>query len=366
MLPRIDRYLIREVLLTLLGTVLVLVAIMLSNRLAGFLSKAAAGDLAREAILMLLGLQALRLLVVLVPVSFLLAVLLTLGRWYRDNEMTALAACGFGPGAVYRALFSLAVPLALVLAVVSLYLLPMAMAMEFDLRVRARQEAELSVFSAGAFREVGDSGHVVYVESVDRDDGEIRRVFIQSRQGDATAITTAVRGRQEVDPESGARYLVLDDGQRFEDATGGGGGYRSVRFERLALRVDKPPAARSALRQEARPAADLLASGDPGALAELHGRVGGPLSVLVIAFVAPLLAHANPREGRYGRVIAGVLLYVIYLNLLGVGQAWVEHGSVPASVGLWWVHGLVLAVGAVLWLRHYGRPRIGDRARASR
>lgn len=54
----IDRYLIREIGLTFLATVLVLLAMVLSHRLAGYLSKAASGLLARDSIFLLIGLQA--------------------------------------------------------------------------------------------------------------------------------------------------------------------------------------------------------------------------------------------------------------------------------------------------------------------
>ena len=93
----IDRYLIREIGLTFLATVLVLLALVLSHRLAGYLSKAASGLLARDAIFVLLGLQSLYFLIVLIPLAFLLSVMLTLGRLYHDHEMMVLTACGYGP-----------------------------------------------------------------------------------------------------------------------------------------------------------------------------------------------------------------------------------------------------------------------------
>ena len=56
----IDRYLIREIALTLAATTLALLAMVLSHRLANYLSKAASGLLSRDSIFLLLGLQATR------------------------------------------------------------------------------------------------------------------------------------------------------------------------------------------------------------------------------------------------------------------------------------------------------------------
>ena len=38
----------------------------------------------------------------------------------------------------------------------------------------------------------------------------------------------------------------------------------------------------------------------------------------------------------------GLLVFIIYFNLLSAGKAWLEQGVVPPPVGLWWVHGVFL------------------------
>ncbi|TVR63912.1 MAG: LPS export ABC transporter permease LptF [Candidatus Competibacteraceae bacterium] len=346
----IDRYLIREIALTTLAIALALLAMVLSHRLAQYLSQAASGLLASDSILPLIGLQAIHFLVVLVPLAFLLGVMLTLGRLYRDHEMTALAACGHGPLSVYRAVLLLAAPLALASLVLSFLVVPATMELRFELLDKARQEAEISLFAPGAFREVLDGRHVIYVGALD--ERELRNVFIRSREPDgAISITTGERGRQEFD-EEGARHIVLDHGYRYR-GTPGQGDYESLRFERAALRVETAPPSQSWQRREALPTHQLLDSSDPRYVAELQMRLNSPIQLLVIALWAPLLARARPREGRYGRIVAAVLIYAIYFNLVGVGESWLSHGAVAAALGLWWVHGLFLLFGAGLWLHHY-------------
>ena len=60
------------------------------------------------------------------------------------------------------------------------------------------------------------------------------------------------------------------------------------------------------------------------------------------------LAHLRPRQGRYSKIVFGILVYLIYSNLLGVGQAWIGKGQVSPLIGLWWAHALVL--GAAIWM----------------
>jgi len=350
----IDRYLIRQIGLTFLATVLVLLAMVLSHRLAGYLSKAANGLLARDSIFLLIGLQASHFLVVLIPLGFLLSIMLTLGRLYRDHEMTALAACGYGPLSVYRAVLLLAVPLAVFTAILSLLLVPLTMDWQFEVLAKARKEAEASMFTPGTFREVMNGRHVVYIGALD--ERELHHVFIQTREPDGDlSITTGERGHQETG-EDGIRYIVLEQGHRYRGKPGQGD-YEMLRFERGTVRVDTAPPRQQWRNRETIATSQLWSSKEPDHIAEFQMRLNSPIQVLVIALWAPLLARSKPREGRYGRIVAGVLIYAINFNLVGVGESWLSHGLVGAGLGLWWVHGVFLLVGLGLLLHHYAGSR---------
>ena len=350
----IDRYLIREIALTLLATALVLLAMVLSHRLAGYLSKAANGLLARDSIFLLLGLQAIEILTLLVPLAFLLSIMLALGRLYRDHEMTALAACGYGPLSVYRAVFLLAAPLALFVGGLSFVAVPALMEFQFEVLARARKEAEISMFAPGSFREALNGQHVVYIGALEG--RELRHVFVQSREPDGDlSITTGDRGHQEVG-EDGIRHIILERGYRYRGAPGQSD-YEMVQFERATVRVDTTPPPQSWQHQETLPTRQLWGASEPRLIAELQMRLNSPMQVLVIALWAPLLARAKPREGRYGRVVAAVLIQAINFNLIGIGESWLSHDVVGAGVGLWWVHGLFLLFGAGLLLQHYSGSR---------
>lgn len=346
----IDRYLIREIGLTFLATAVMLLAMVLSHRLAGYLSKAANGLLARDSIFLLLALQTLHFLVVLIPLAFLISIMLTLGRLYRDHEMTALAACGYGPLSVYRAVFLLATVLALATAGLSLFLVPATMKIQFEVMAKARKEAEVSMFTPGTFREVLKGRHVVYVGALDN--RELRNVFIQSVESDGDlSITTGDQGRQNVS-EDGGRHIILDHGYRYR-GTPGQGDYEILRFERATLRVDTTPPPQTWQNREGVPTWQLLGTNNPYYSTELHMRLNSPVGVWVIALWAPLLARVRPREGRYGRIVAAILLYAINFNLVGVGESWLIQGVISANLGLWWVHGLFLLLGSGLLLHYY-------------
>ena len=104
----IHRALRRETIRTAVAIVTVLIALFVFVTFSTLLGRAARGDYADTAVLTLLGLQVLKRLDLLIPFSLYLGLLLTLGRWYRDNEMTVLAACGVGLPQLVRPLLVLA------------------------------------------------------------------------------------------------------------------------------------------------------------------------------------------------------------------------------------------------------------------
>ena len=49
------------------------------------------------------------------------------------------------------------------------------------------------------------------------------------------------------------------------------------------------------------------------------------------------------RRGRLSNLFAAILVYLIYSNLLGLGQTLLKKDQISPLVGLWWLHvGMVL------------------------
>src|SRR6185436_7248199 len=100
------RYLLREAFTSWFAVTTVLLAIMLATRFARFLAEAAAGQLPREFLLDVAVLSSLQYL--LIPISLMIAVLLALGRMYKDHEIAAMTGAGVGPGVLYSPFVTLA------------------------------------------------------------------------------------------------------------------------------------------------------------------------------------------------------------------------------------------------------------------
>ncbi len=351
----IDRYLSREIFQTLVGVILVLLLIFLSNRLVRYLADAAAGQLPADVIFTLVALKTVKYLILLLPLGLYLSVLLVLGRLYRDSEMTALAACGVGTMRLYRPVLLLALPLALAQGIFSLQIVPWADGQETRIIGRAQEQMDISAVSPGRFRE-GPQGvngrRVIYVQSVSAG-GQLHDVFIQVRENGESVLLSAARGHVEHDPRTGNRYLVLEDGYRYHGVPGSAG-FRILHFARHGILLRAGDEAHGQVKLNAVPTASLWGSSAPPEQAELQWRLSIPVATLSLALLALPLGRVKPRKSNYGRLLIAVVVYVIYFNLLALAQTWTEKGQIPAMLGLWWVHALMFALVAVLLVRQNG------------
>lgn len=362
----IDRYLVKEVAQTLLAVTVVLLLIVVSNRLIQYLADAAEGKLPGDAVFALIGLKAVVYFGLLIPLALYLGILLGLGRLYRDSEMAALAACGVGTARIYRALLILALPLVAGLTVLTLYVGPKAAEAGYEIQDRAKKTLELSVLSPGRFRESGDGRHILYVEHLSEDRRSVENVFAHSLDEGRHGIVSSETAYQYVDPETGDRFIVLTDGYRYEGVPGQAD-FRIMQFEKHAVRIEENREGAVRYKRNARPTATLWQSSDPADRAELQWRLSVPLSAGLLALLAVPLARVNPRQGRYGKLFVAIVVYIVYVNLLSVAQVWVERGTIPSVIGLWWVHGLVFVGAVVLLVQQAGLPwvkRVLFRSRA--
>jgi len=342
----LDRYIFREIAQSWLAVTVVLLAILLTNQFARVLGEVAKDKLPKDAIFQIIGLTALQYLTILVPIGLFLAVMLALGRLYRDSEMPAMMACRVGPLDVYRPLSWLLIPLSLAVGWLAMEVVPMALTEIERIGVEARRQADLASIEPGRFTTNNREGAVVYAEKV-LAEGTIENVFLQRATDDGIEVVVAERGQQVASDDPDTRYFVLHDGRRYEGVPGTSR-FRVMEFAEHGIPYRLPSAEEPELEPRAMRTTELLSHPSDETVAELHWRIAIPLATFVLAVMAVPLSRSQPRQGRYGRLAIGLLVFIIYFNLMSAGKAWLEQGSVPPAVGLWWVHLLMLGSAFVM------------------
>ncbi|HEU4626338.1 MAG TPA: LPS export ABC transporter permease LptF [Steroidobacteraceae bacterium] len=353
----LDRYILREVVLTWLAVTGVLLVLLLTNQLARVLQRAAENQFPKSVVLELIWLGALQNLTVIMPVGLLLGVVLAYGRLYHDSEMAAALACGVGAKTLYLPVMFLTVAITAVMAWLTLVVAPDAIAKTLSLRKTALQAGQFAPILPGRFRTFGGTDAVVYAEGVEKD-GTLTNVFVERTHDGTVEVALAQRARHLVGADGLTHTITLYDGQRFEGIPGSPK-FRMMRFAESTIPVQVPKLTDTVTATEAEPTRALLASTDLDKRSELHWRIATPVMCIVLTLLAVPLSRLRPREGRYARFLHAVLIYFVYSTILSAGKVWIARGKVPEWLGLWWVHLVVIAL-ALLYI--YG-PRLLARLR---
>jgi len=344
----IDRYLIAEIMQTMLAVLVVLLLIFMGRYFALFLSYAVDGDITASVVVDLLLLRTLSSFNMILPFALYVAVLISFGRLYKDNEMTALAASGVSISRVNRTIILLGSFFALLVAAISLWVSPWTDDKQRLMEIEAGKASIVESLSPGQFNQFSKRKDAVfYVGGIAEDRKSFQNVFLQLELDKKLDIYSAEYGYIHRDEQTGDRYLVLVNGYRYL-GNPGDQDFLIQEYEKNAVRLALPKIGQRARDKSAVPTQQLLESGKPKDLAEFQWRVSMPISTLLLAILGLVLSRTSPRQGRFAKLFVAILVYVIYNNLISVARSWIEQNKVPVEVGIWWVHALLIVIIVLL------------------
>lgn len=342
------RYIVREIMMTLLAVTFTLVVIVISGRLVKYLAAAAAGELAPHILFSVILYRLPGFLELIMPLAFFVSVLLALGRLYVDSEMTVMSACGVSRRRLLSYTLVPAAVVAAIVAALSLVVSPFGIAKVQEVFDEAENTTGLELLVAGRFRVLDETrGRVTYVEQFDNESGEMVGVFAADRttgSADGQVVVVAESGRMETETETGERYLVLNEGTRYVGQPGELA-FQRTEFKEMRQWLEQRHAEPRPRKRDALPTGELLGAEALPLQATLQWRISLALLVLVSTLMAVSMARTDHRRGRYGKLFPAFLLFMVYLLLLNAAREAVAKGQLPAALGLWVVHLLFLLIG---------------------
>lgn len=346
------------------ATLVVILTIVLTMFLIRTLGQAAVGRVSPQDVVLLLGYTALGHLSTMLALSLFISVVATLGRMYRDSEMTIWFASGVGLTRFVRPVLRTSWPVLLVIGLLALFVWPWVNQRAAELKDRFERRSDLSRVAPGQFQTSSDGQRVFFIDRESADGRTGRNVFILANAPHAESVTSAKTGRIELDGED--RFLVLDRGQRNEEDRNSGEKtlsrfetYRILVGERVLSRVDELPP--RALRSN-----DLLLDPTPRNQGELTWRLGLLFGAANLLLLAIPLSAANPRRASNWNLLFALLTFVVYYNVINLSQAWVAGGRMSMGAALLLFHGgaFLLAL-LLLWWREQGNRRFSLRRAAA-
>ncbi len=334
------------------ATLVVILTIVITMMLIRTLGMAAGGEVAPEDVVLLLGYTALGYLPMMLGLSLFVAVVVTLGRMYRDSEMAIWFASGLSLGRFVRPVFQMAWPVLGVSAGLLLFVWPWGNRSSVELRSRYEQRTDLSRVAPGVFQTSRDGSRVFFVDRASQENVEGHHVFVLTRKPPIESVVSARSGRLESVGDD--RVLQLDDGQRNEvDALSGAHtlasfqSYRVIVGETAARNAqDSPPKTMATL--------DLMRSPTPRHQAELAWRFGMLIAAANLLLLGVGLAATQPRRASNWNLLLALLTFVAYFNGVNLSQAWIASGRYSTAPLMGLMHGgaCLLGIALIVWRDH--------------
>ena len=305
----------------------------------------------------------------IIPMSVMLAILLTFLRLSGDNEIVAIKSCGMSiygllPPVLLFALFGF-----LLTIFMTLYGAPRSQASleEMSLKVAA-SNVDIGLKE----RTFNDTfkGVMLYVNKIDVKNGKLIDVFIEDkRQPDVVVTVVAPEGRLVGEPEKLIYHMLLSNGT-IHQTNPKERSANSIQFNTYTLSLDfKEQVANTAKREKGRnemSVAELrqyieeVAGKDEEAYHKakiaLHRRFSIPVACLALGLLAfPLGIQSKSTKRSFG-LIACLFFFFLYDLLLAAGFSLGKSGVYPPAIGMW-VPNFVMTGLGLYFLRQTGKER---------
>jgi lipopolysaccharide export system permease protein len=296
--------------------------------------------------------SALGRLPTILTLSLFIAMVSTLSRMYRDSEMVVWFTSGRGLAGFLGPLFHFAWPILLVITLMAIFVWPWSNQQTQNMQSRYEQRGDLDRIAPGQFQESSSGNRVFFIDRDLAGEQASNNVFIAATEKGKSSITTARSGR--IETRDNAQFLMLENGQRLENVIGQSA-LKISDFEEYGSKTgDMGPASANAPEAKLLSTRDLIKAPTRSNMGELAWRLGLALAAFNVVILAVALASVNPRGGRSNNLIFVLLAFVVYNNLINVGQSWIFSGVIGFGGLLLTLHGgvLLLALG---WLakRHF-------------
>ena len=348
----IFRYLSRELLSVTTAVCVVLLMVLISGRFVKYLANAMSGTMDPEVIFAVIGYRIPGFLELTLPLAFFLAVLLTFGRLYVENEMSVLRGCGLSDRKLLSYTLVVASFLALVVAVLSLYVTPIGIKKAEAIFTVQEQKSELDRVTEKTFYSLRGGKGVTWVRSIS-EDRQLQDVFMsatietsESSNG-SLILVIADSGLQTKAVNSDERYLTLKNGYLVEGIPGRYD-YQITYFNEFGARLAPQKQLSEDTATDAMATKDLINSSDVKHQVALQWRISIPIMMLIVTLLAVPLSRIDPRSGRFARILPAIIMYFFYLVSLNTLRGAIEAGTLPLGLTLLPVHLVFLLVALAL------------------
>lgn len=319
-----------EVFRSSIGVLLIFFLLVVGSRIVGYFEQAAEGNIDPGIILSVIALRFPDFITLLIPLSFFLGLLITIGRLNSEGEIHGYFSAGLSKFNLIKFLLPQAFIYFFITLVLSLYIAPYTKNLSKDLLVIDSFEEQIDAIQSDEIVSLDDGGFL-YVQTAD--EGLIKGVKLFQVDEDNSFIvisdellTTEKDKTIELNLKNGSFY-----GGLFSESSKIISNFNNFNFE-----IDKNMSQSNDLSLT-----KLFDYSSASDQATFQWNISIPITILILLLYGIYISSSKPREGKFSFMLPGMLIYVSYLSLLILGREFMSDN--PGSIfNLWFIHGLFI------------------------
>ena len=317
-----------EVFRSSIGVLLVFFLLVVGSRIVGYFEQAAEGNIDPGIILSVIALRFPDFITLLIPLSFFLGLLITIGRLNSEGEIHGYFSAGLSKFNLIKFLLPQAFIYFFITLVLSLYIAPYTKNLSKELLVIDSFEEQIDAIQSDEIVSLDDGGFL-YVQTAD--EGLIKGVKLFQVDEDNSFIvisdellTTEKDKTIELNLKNGSFY-----GGLFSETSKIISNFNNFNFE-----IDKNMSQSNDLSLTK--LFDYSLASDQ---ATFQWNISIPITILILLLYGIYISSSKLREGKFSFMLPGMLIYVSYLSLLILAREFISDN--PGSIfNLWFIHGL--------------------------
>jgi len=306
----------------------------------------------------------LRDLPIILSLAFFLSIIISISQLYKNSEAVVMNSFGIGERSFMNLIKSQIILVFILIFFLSMYAVPWAQQKKSLTEDVTLNASDFSFISEGRFESFKNGEIVFYASesSVANSTGDqnMEEIFIYLSNGDTPVIVLASEATKYIDSTNQSIYLSLKDGVRYEGLPGDENinilGFEKYNLEIVSGEIQKSISNSSEIEEKS--SIDLILLGGLRANAEIQWRLSQPISILILSLIGVLLGKTSPRTGKGANVLIGVIIFMLYNNVLLVAKNSVEIGQLNPFIGLWSIH--ILLILAVIIFYHFRQGKLSS------
>ena len=352
---RIARYIRWNVIVLFFAIILVVGLIVFGNQFVLMAQESIERGIPIEELIPLINYNMIRDFPLILSLSLFLAIILAVTQLYKNSEAIVMNSLGLGDKQFIIFLRPLVAVSFLILLFLTTSAVPWSKQQKYLIEEENKSASEFSFIKEGEFEEFKDGEIVFYASKSSTPDSKteqyMEEIFIYAKSNENSLIVLASEAIKFTDPETRHVYLRLRDGTRYQNMAGLDS-KNILDFDQYDLQIisgDMQNTVTQYTAIEGVNTLELFKGEGPLVSAELQWRLSPPISLLILSALGVLLGKASPRSGRSIGLLIGVVVFMLYNNVLLIAKNSVERGELDPIIGLWSVHLLVILLTFIFY-----------------